>query len=187
MAQLSKLSYFSFRCHLIYPFTLAHGHVIYVYGRLAHTRKGATKCCRVFFTTGYFTPFAVSVRPCCFIGPWNGMHAVRTETQRWCEMSHPSWVIIRHDSYPQGKEKFVRLSFCDLYNSYVGEWILIWYRNRYRPACHSNKLSDQGPLYVSTFIPAWISNCIHYKVWDEIACPFLNFNDCTVEVCEQVI
>ena len=33
-----------------------------------------------------------------------------------------------------------------------------------------------------TLIPAWISNHIHYKVWDEITYPFLNFNGCTVEV-----
>ena len=32
------------------------------------------------------------------------------------------------------------------------------------------------------FIPAWISNYIYYKVWDEIAYPFLNFNGATVEV-----
>ena len=33
-----------------------------------------------------------------------------------------------------------------------------------------------------TIIPAWISNYIHYKVWDEIAYPFLNFKGCTDEV-----
>ena len=27
-----------------------------------------------------------------------------------------------------------------------------------------------------TLIPAWISNYIHYNVWDEITYPFLNFN-----------
>ena len=27
-----------------------------------------------------------------------------------------------------------------------------------------------------TLIPAWISNHIRYKVWDEITYPFLNFN-----------
>ena len=30
--------------------------------------------------------------------------------------------------------------------------------------------------------PAWISNYIHYKVWDEITYPFLNFNGATIEV-----
>ena len=30
--------------------------------------------------------------------------------------------------------------------------------------------------YGLTLIPAWISNYIHYKVWDEITYPFLNFN-----------
>ena len=31
-------------------------------------------------------------------------------------------------------------------------------------------------------LATWISNHIHYKVWDEITYPFLNFNGCTVEV-----
>ena len=33
-----------------------------------------------------------------------------------------------------------------------------------------------------TWIPAWISNYIHYKVWDEITYPFSNVNGCTIEV-----
>ena len=33
-----------------------------------------------------------------------------------------------------------------------------------------------------TLIPAWINNHIHYKEWDEITYPFLNFNGVTVEV-----
>ena len=41
-----------------------------------------------------------------------------------------------------------------------------------------------GPLLLTSFnlIPAWISNYIHYNVWDEITYPFLNFNGATVEV-----
>ena len=35
---------------------------------------------------------------------------------------------------------------------------------------------------INTLIPAWISNYIHYKMWDEITYPFLNFNGCTIEV-----
>ena len=31
-------------------------------------------------------------------------------------------------------------------------------------------------------IPAWTSNYILYKVWNEITYPFLNFNGATVEV-----
>ena len=30
--------------------------------------------------------------------------------------------------------------------------------------------------------PAWISNCIHYNIWDEIIYPFKNINGATVEV-----
>ena len=35
-------------------------------------------------------------------------------------------------------------------------------------------------LHGLTLIPAWISNCIHYKLWDEITYPFLNFKGATV-------
>ena len=33
-----------------------------------------------------------------------------------------------------------------------------------------------------TSIPEWISNPIHYEMWDEITYPFLKFNEATVEV-----
>ena len=33
-----------------------------------------------------------------------------------------------------------------------------------------------------TLIPAWICNHIHYKLWDEIAYPFLNFYGSTVKI-----
>ena len=41
-----------------------------------------------------------------------------------------------------------------------------------------------GPFYQHglTLIPAWISNYMANKVWDEITYPFLNFNGATVEV-----
>ena len=41
-----------------------------------------------------------------------------------------------------------------------------------------------GPFYYHglTLIPAWISNYMPCKVWDEITYPFLNFNGSTVEV-----
>ena len=36
-----------------------------------------------------------------------------------------------------------------------------------------------GPFYLYglTLIPVWMSNHTHYKVWDEITYPFLNFRD----------
>ena len=37
-----------------------------------------------------------------------------------------------------------------------------------------------------TLIPTWLSNYIHYNVWDVITYPFLNFNGCTVEVYEWI-
>ena len=45
--------------------------------------------------------------------------------------------------------------------------------------CHTS-----GPFYWRglTLILERISNYIHYKVWDEITYPFINFNGCSVEV-----
>ena len=42
----------------------------------------------------------------------------------------------------------------------------------------------RGPFYQHglTLIPAWISNHLPGKMWDEITYPFLNFNGATVEV-----
>ena len=37
-----------------------------------------------------------------------------------------------------------------------------------------------------TLIPEWISNYIHYRVWDEITYPFLTFTNCTIEVWEWI-
>ena len=40
-----------------------------------------------------------------------------------------------------------------------------------------------GPLlHGLTLIPAWISNRMPSRVWDEIICPFPNFSGCTVKV-----
>ena len=49
-------------------------------------------------------------------------------------------------------------------------------------------ISSMGPFYQHglTLTPAWISNCIHYNMWDEITYPFLNFNGATVEVEEWI-
>ena len=38
-----------------------------------------------------------------------------------------------------------------------------------------------------TLFPAWISNHMPNKVWDEITYPFPNFNGCSVEVWEWII
>ena len=58
--------------------------------------------------------------------------------------------------------------------SLSGRWVFMTYWKKY----------TWGPFYQHglTLIPAWISDYIHYKVWDEITYQFLNFNDETVEV-----
>ena len=40
--------------------------------------------------------------------------------------------------------------------------------------------------YLGFLLIAWISNYIHYKLWDEITYPFPNVNGCTVEVLEWI-
>ena len=39
----------------------------------------------------------------------------------------------------------------------------------------------QHPM-IKTYIPAWITNCIHFEVWDQIFYTFPNFNGATIEV-----
>ena len=46
--------------------------------------------------------------------------------------------------------------------------------------------SGNNRWYGLTLIPAWISNYIHYKMWDEITNPFTHFNGATVEVWEWI-
>ena len=48
----------------------------------------------------------------------------------------------------------------------------------------SEREKTRGLFYQHGFTlnPPWISNYIHYKMWSEIAYPFLNFNSTTVEV-----
>ena len=47
---------------------------------------------------------------------------------------------------------------------------------------------DLGPLWLIWYnlISAWINHYIHYKVWDEMTYPFVNFNDEAVEILEWI-
>ena len=71
---------------------------------------------------------------------------------------------------------------------YVVTQILIdtiyWLQRRRTNAMASRIIAINGSFYYHglTLIPAWISNYIHFNVWDEITYQFLNFNGCTVEV-----
>ena len=52
------------------------------------------------------------------------------------------------------------------------------------PSVINGQITSRGPFYLHglTLISTLISNYIHFKVWDEITYPFLNFNGATVEV-----
>ena len=64
-------------------------------------------------------------------------------------------------------------------NHQLSPSLFLWIINYFRKIIiHFTSAADSTDLE----IPAWISNYIHYKVWDEITYPFLNFNGATVEV-----
>ena len=48
--------------------------------------------------------------------------------------------------------------------------------------------NHHGPFLLSwiSLNPAWISNCIHHNVWNEITHPFPNFKSTIVEVWEWI-
>ena len=70
-----------------------------------------------------------------------------------------------------------------LTNKHMNNWELVIWLQHNKAQQNYVKIS-WAPFYLHglTLIPAWISNYIHYKVWDEITYPFLNFNGATVEV-----
>ena len=55
-----------------------------------------------------------------------------------------------------------------------------WHTLVYVTACRLWPLYQHGLI----LIPAWISNYLPNKVWDEINYPFPNFKGCTIEVWE---
>ena len=76
---------------------------------------------------------------------------------------------------------FQRFSFETISNSlkYVSVPVNAKFWHQLRFGWH---LDNWGPLHHDELIPAWISNCIHYKMCDEINSPFPNFNDCSVGI-----
>ena len=70
------------------------------------------------------------------------------------------------------------IAFCFVWgNIMVGMAYFIVRRHRW-------KMDVSGPFRPFTNItyPAWLSNYIHYKIWDEITNPFTNFTGATFEV-----
>ena len=69
--------------------------------------------------------------------------------------------------------------------------VISWYFLRYEWEMPSLNLLDKVQFFIHqrpllpiwmNLTPAWLSNYIHYNVWDEITYPFLNLNGATVEV-----
>ena len=66
----------------------------------------------------------------------------------------------------------------------MGRWVGVQMTAMTGSLRHLSLIDTRGPFYQHglTLILAWIGNYIHYKVWDEITYPFLNFNGWTIEV-----
>ena len=103
---------------------------------------------------------------------WGEISWYLTPNKTWQSMSyeHNSWV----------KLYFLIQSLIDHYNTSLYK-------------CHNGNvwihmMCILWPLLLMwfNFNHAWISNYFHYKVWDEITYPFLNFNSYTVEVWEWI-
>ena len=81
---------------------------------------------------------------------------------------------------PDGIKSFLKINVCIL-NNYQISW-------NWSGTVDSELvlllLMSCGPFYQHglTLIPAWRSNHMSNKMWDEITYPFLNFNGATVEV-----
>ena len=80
-----------------------------------------------------------------------------------------------------------------LYGITLGQWVNLgwWSYTFYGWASWTYGYPEPthlGPFYQHglSLITAWINNCIHYKMYNEIACPFLNFNSDTTEVWEYI-
>ena len=89
------------------------------------------------------------------------------------QMHFSQWKFCMLIQFPVNKDAFDSIGSC---KGFVPK--------RQQTNARNNNRHSWGPFYYHglTLIPAWISNYIHCKVWDEITYPFLNFNGCTVEV-----
>ena len=66
-------------------------------------------------------------------------------------------------------------------------FIMIWVHEKTASEFDHKYIWHLGPLLPClTLIQAWISNYIHYEVWDEITYPFPNFKSCTIEVWKLI-
>ena len=62
-----------------------------------------------------------------------------------------------------------------------------WAENHDNYSSANSGFGHRAPLLTGiNLIPAWISNHMPSKMWDENIYPFLNFNGCTVEVWEWI-
>ena len=66
----------------------------------------------------------------------------------------------------------------DILLTVAWEWTQLNGRKTWQGSGGWDTAATWSPFYKhdKTLIPAWISNCIHYKVWDEITYSFPNFN-----------
>ena len=121
--------------------------------------------------------FVCKMSPILFMPRFVNGFFEQTEIRRYSQVLRNFWVNWRGICYQY--EIDLWCLFCFFVKKVTFDW-------SYCDPCHIPKLP--GPLLLTwiDLIPAWISNYIHYKVWDEITYPFPNFNGCTVEVWEWI-
>ena len=113
------------------------------------------------------------------------------------------WLIAwRHKAIAWTNPDFSLVRFCGIHHWAISQWMpklslisLKLYFNNYDQIPLANELMallwvflTEHTVYAIRRFEAWISNHIHYKVWDEITYPFLNFNGANIlKMFENVI
>ena len=103
--------------------------------------------------------------------------------------AHPNEVI-KVNSKQWGKDPILCLTHGSEKTFYVSIKLLIDCLNFIFLLVHltfETNFCSRFYLHGATLVPVWISNCIHYKMWDEIIYPFPTFNGATVEVWESTL
>ena len=74
------------------------------------------------------------------------------------------------------------------WQSYWHQVRTVWHSTEFHTLQRTipGKQGSPGEGGYCTLIPAWMSNYIHYNMWDEITYPFPNFNNATVEVWKWI-
>ena len=66
------------------------------------------------------------------------------------------------------------------------KWPVTWKMFAFDDVIKKSGMGGPNNNTTGLIIPSWMSNYIHFKVWDEIVYPLPNFNGAIVKVCEWI-